>query len=73
MTNAETTLKALQDLEAATIRKLVSAHDVMWQIRRNGWQITTDKTRNVLKHLARTGQIECIRDGRRYYFRTVKP
>lgn len=72
MTYAEITLAALKTLAADSTKKLFHASDVMWQIRRDGWQISTDKARRILKHLASTGQIQKVMDGRRYYFRPVK-
>lgn len=67
MTNSEIILRALTDLERR--RKIHSASEVTWQARRNGWQMSTDKARNVLKSLARQGKVELIKDGSRYFFR----
>lgn len=70
MTNAEIVLKALTDLGRP---KIHSANEVMWQARRNGWQMSTDKARSVLKVLARRGNAELIQDGSRYFFRIATP
>ena len=69
MSNADIVQKALTDL--GNSKKVFSATDVMWQVRRNGWQMSSDKARNVLKHLARNGSAELIKDGSRYFFRAV--
>lgn len=66
MTNAEIVAEALKDLGPGWH----TSRAVMWQVRRNGWQITTAKTRNVCRFLHRQGGVGMLVNGCRYLFQT---
>jgi len=72
MTNADIVLAALKAVEKTSNKTLFHAADVMWQVRRDGYQMTTDRARGILRVLSRNGQVETVRDGRFYFFRSVK-
>ncbi len=64
MTNAEIIAKAISDLGQGWH----SSRAVMWQVRRDGWQMTTAKARNVARILARDGIVSQAKTGNRYQF-----
>ena len=64
MTNAEIIAQALKDLGPGWH----TSRDIMWQARRNGWQMTTAKARGVAKVLYRQGKAHMLVYGNRYSF-----
>jgi len=66
-TNAETILQALKDLGPGWH----TSREVMWQARRNGWQMTTVKARNVCRVLCRRGEARMLLKGNRYSFEVL--
>lgn len=66
MTNAEIIAQALKDLGPGWH----TSREVMWQARRNGWQMATAKARGVAKVLVRQGKAQMLMDGKRYLFQT---
>jgi hypothetical protein len=67
VTNADIIQKALTDLGSGWH----TSRQVMWQARRNGWQMTTDKARGVSKVLARQGKARMLMDGKRDLFKII--
>lgn len=64
MTNAEIIAQALKDLGPGWH----TSRDVMWQARRNGWQMTTARARGICRVLYRQDKVHMLVYGGRYSF-----
>lgn len=64
MTNAEIVLQALKELGTGWH----TSREVMWQVRRNGYQMTTTRARGICRVLYRQGQAHMLVYGGRYSF-----
>jgi hypothetical protein len=64
MTNAEIILQALRTLGPGWH----TSRDVMWQARRDGYQMTSARARGVCRHLYRAGKAHMLAYGGRYSF-----
>jgi hypothetical protein len=64
MTNAEIVLQALKTLGPGWH----ASREVMWQVRRDGYQMTTARARGVCRVLHRQGQAHMLIYGGRYSF-----
>lgn len=64
MTNADVVLKALKDLGPGWH----TSREVMWQVRRNGHQMTTTRARGICQVLYRQEKAHMLVYGGRYSF-----
>jgi len=67
MTNAEAVLRALRSLGPGWH----SSREVMWQVRRDGIQMTTARARNICRVLHRQQKVHMLVYGRRYSFEAI--
>jgi hypothetical protein len=49
-----------------------TSREVMWQVRRDGYQMTTARARGIARHLYRAGEVHMLAYGGRYSFK-AKP
>ena len=73
MTNAEIVAQAVRNLESdmralGVARSCFSTREIMREVGRNGYYLSTAKTRNVCRHLAKIGELDTIKDGPYYRF-----
>lgn len=70
MTNGEIVLAALKRLGSAQHNpsRLHTSREVMWEVRRAGFQMTTARAREICKVLVRQDKAKMYYDGR-YFFR----
>lgn len=64
MTNADIVFKALLELGSGWH----TTRDVMWQVRRDGYQMTTARARGICHVLCRREKASILMDGKRYKF-----
>jgi len=64
MTNAEIVLQALKELGSGWH----TSREVMWQVRRNGYQMTTTRARGICRVLCRQDKAHMLVYGGRYSF-----
>lgn len=64
MTNAEIVLQALKALGPGWH----TSREIMWQVRRDGWQMTTARARGIARHLCRANKADMLIYGGRYSF-----
>lgn len=68
MTNAEIVLQALKTLGPGWH----TSRDLMWQVRRDGYQMTTARARGIARHLSRSDKVHMLVYGGRYSFEAVR-
>lgn len=64
MTNAEIVAQALMKLGTGWH----TSREIMWQVRRDGYQMTTARARGIARVLHRQGKAHMLVDGKRYSF-----
>jgi len=73
MTNADAILQALSTLTTnCPHKRWYTSREIMWQVRRDGLQMTTARARGIALALCRQGKADQLMDGKRYKFATKR-